>query len=245
MKQLFTFILIFHLAICSTSLFGQFVPHKLQTGKDLAILGGGTAGMVLTIPLHKKLQALTDKELALLNAGKILKFDQYPTSNYSRSAQKLSDRLLYSSAVAPFTLLGSDRVRNDLGTYGVMYLETALVNSAITSLTKNLVKRTRPYAYNPDVDLMKKKSKSTRVSFFSGHTSSTAAMYFFTAQVYSDLHPDSDFKPMVWTTAALIPAITGYLRVKGGKHFPTDVVVGYVVGSLIGILIPRIHRSVL
>jgi len=58
--------------------------------------------------------------------------------------------------------------------------------------------------------------------------------------VYHDLNPNSDFDPVIWTTAALIPAITGYLRVKGGKHFPTDVVVGYVVGALVGILVPRL-----
>ena len=122
-----------------------------------------------------------------------------------------------------------------------MYLETAIVNYGITELVKVLAKRTRPYAYNKQLDNGIKIKRDTRKSFFSGHTSHVAASSFFTAKVLSDMHP-GDSQAFYWITAATIPAVTAYLRVKGGKHFPTDVLIGYAVGALVGILVPGLHK---
>ena len=47
---------------------------------------------------------------------------------------------------------------------------------------------------------------------------------------------------LIWSVAALYPAITGYLRVDSANHFPTDVIVGYAVGAGIGFLIPELHK---
>ncbi|MBK8516636.1 MAG: phosphatase PAP2 family protein [Saprospiraceae bacterium] len=78
---------------------------------------------------------------------------------------------------------------------------------------------------------------------FSGHTSSTTALSFFTAKVYIDTHPDMKNKWIVWTMGAAIPATIGYLRYEAGKHYPTDIISGYLVGATIGYLIPKIHKS--
>ena len=58
----------------------------------------------------------------------------------------------------------------------------------------------------------------------------------------NDFYPDSKAKPIIWTSAALIPAITGYLRVKAGRHFTSDVLVGFLVGAAVGWVIPELHR---
>ena len=114
----------------------------------------------------------------------------------------------------------------------------------MTNLVKNAVRRPRPFVYNPDptIPLNIKLKPDARRSFFSGHTSTTAAMSFLTAKMYSDFHPNSDARPFFWGAAAIIPAATGYLRVRGGKHFPTDVITGYIVGTLVGILVPALHK---
>lgn len=238
MKRTISSCLLF--CLCFASIYSQRV-YNLDTPRELGIIGGGLSGVLLSIPLQKKIKPLTQEELYRLDRSSLLKIDRYPTFNYSTSAQKISDKFLFSSPALPLLLLADGDARDEIGAISTMYLQTALINSALTSLTKAIVKRTRPYAYNPEIGLDKKTNLSTRKSFFSGHTSTTAAFSFFSAQVYHDLNPNSDFDPVVWTTAALIPAITGYLRVKGGKHFPTDVVVGYVVGALVGIFVPRLH----
>ena len=65
----------------------------------------------------------------------------------------------------------------------------------------------------------------------------TSTMTFLSAKMYHDFYPDSNARPYVWASAALIPAVTGYLRIRGGKHYLTDVLVGYGVGTLVGVLV--------
>jgi membrane-associated phospholipid phosphatase len=104
------------------------------------------------------------------------------------------------------------------------------------------VKRTRPFVYQHELSIEERMSTSARQSFWSGHTSQTATMCFLTAKLYADYHPDSKWKPVMWTAAATIPAATGIFRMTAGKHFPTDVLVGYVTGAAIGFFIPRLHK---
>ena len=47
---------------------------------------------------------------------------------------------------------------------------------------------------------------------------------------------------MLFAGAAVPPAVVGYYRMKGGKHFRTDVLAGIAVGAATGILIPELHK---
>lgn len=65
------------------------------------------------------------------------------------------------------------------------------------------------------------------------------------AKVVSDYHPNmkKGLKTVMWSGAVLIPATTAYLRVKAWRHFPTDVIAGYVTGALVGFVIPHLHKK--
>ena len=108
-------------------------------------------------------------------------------------------------------------------------------------MTKHLVHRARPYAYGALVPSEIRMDEDARRSFFSGHTSVSACNLFFAAKILADQYPDHPLKPWVWATAAIIPAYTGYQRIRAGEHFPSDVIVGYAVGALIGYMMPVIH----
>ena len=60
--------------------------------------------------------------------------------------------------------------------------------------------------------------------------------------MFDDLYTTSNARRYLWATAAIVPAIQGYLRVRAGKHFVTDVVVGYLIGAAVGLLVPSLHR---
>ena len=45
----------------------------------------------------------------------------------------------------------------------------------------------------------------------------------------------------MWVAAA-VPAVVAYFRIRAGKHFLTDNLVGYAVGATVGVLVPRLHR---
>ena len=175
-------------------------------------------------------------------------FDRVATTNWRPHVSKISDAVLYSSVVLPLTLGLDNQISQGYGDISVLWLQTLSLNFLVTNLTKVLVKRKRPYTYHPDLALRKRINASeqvrrnARLSFFSGHTSTTAAMTFFTAQTYNDFYPDSNSRYVVWASSALIPAAVGFMRVHAGKHYPSDVIVGYLVGAAVGILVPRLHR---
>jgi len=209
---------------------------------DLGI-GVANAGLVLIdYALYKNLKPL-DREMILnLDRTDINSFDRSATQQNSESARKLSDVFEFGVFVLPAPFIFSKEMRKETKEIAVMYIETFTLNLFSTTLVKLVTTRNRPFVYNPEVGINKKMVKNARMSMYSGHTSHTAAMSIFTAKVFSDFYPDSQWKPVVWGTAIAIPTITGYLRYKAGKHYPTDVIAGAAMGGLIGFLIPQLHK---
>lgn len=222
--------------------FGQN-PYELELKKDMILFGGGALGQVGSIFVAVELDGLSEEELNLLDPNKINSFDRRTVNYYSLRHQDYSDVLLTGSYFFPALFLIDKRGREGFLEIGTLSMQSFLLNSSITSIVKLSAQRTRPLAYNPNVPLDKRKSSSAKLSFYSGHTSAVSTMSFFTAKVFSDYYPNSKWKPVVWSVAAVIPAATGYFRVRGGKHFPTDVITGYLAGAIIGITVPHIHKK--
>lgn len=218
-------------------------PYQLDVKRELILggiaLGAYTSGYIIA----GNIDPLTESDISTLNRSNIWGFDRGATKHFSRTAADMSNLLLYTSFAAPFALLSSKPIRKDVGKVGLLLAQAYFLNDGLTNITKGLVKRTRPYVYNESVPLQSKYKKTARRSFFSGHTSNVAMLTFFTAKVYSDYYPDSKYKPLVWTLATAIPIGTGLSRYYAGKHFPTDVIVGFGVGAAIGYLIPHIHKK--
>lgn len=233
------------LGVCSILGFSKLgnaqSPYKIKWQEESLHLVIGTVTLGAGLHLASRTKGLTPEEIATLDRRIINNFDRTATFNSSLSANKASDILLFSSALIPLSLLAGKSARNDFGNLTILYGETVLMITGITFLTKGLVLRSRPLVYNEEFSLNEKQEKGARHAFFSGHTSLTTASYFFTAKVFSDYFPDSKLKPYLWAGAVVIPALTGYLRVAAGKHYPTDVIAGYAVGAAIGFLIPHLH----
>ena len=75
-------------------------------------------------------------------------------------------------------------------------IETFAITQTLTMFTKELVHRKRPYNYS-DYKNGDKYSKDATASFWSGHTSTTAASTYFIAMVYTDYHPKSKWLPLI------------------------------------------------
>jgi len=219
-------------------------PYKPFTFKSELPILSSMAGLTITNFLIADPDPLTEVDILQLDEQNINAFDRYAISKNSEQAKKLSDFFLTGVLVLPTIFLSNHHTRQDIIPLLSLSLEVIALNYTLTNITKKLVQRTRPLAYNSEFPLEEKLAKNVRKSFYSGHTSHTAALSFLMAKVMTDYHPDAKLglKIGIWTFAASIPALTGYWRVRAGKHFPTDTIVGYLAGGLVGIAVPHFHK---
>ncbi|MGI9549673.1 MAG: phosphatase PAP2 family protein, partial [Aurantibacter sp.] len=130
-----------------------------------------------------------------------------------------------------------------------LMFESILITDVANLLAKKLVKRRRPFTYNEDLNhegkcrAYDKDHSNANLSFYSGHTSHVAAVVFFTNTMLWYYKSDYRSKDWAWIVSGAIPAVVGYQRVRAGKHFPFDVLVGYLAGATVGYLVPRIHEK--
>jgi membrane-associated phospholipid phosphatase len=216
-------------------------PFSLETTREALLLGSGAAMSIGGLVLMNQITPFTAAELSALDAADVNGFDRPAIGNYRTSWD--GDWLLYGAFLFPLGLLANDRARRDWQTLGVIGAEVLLLQTGLNTIIKSTVLRARPYAYDPAAPLDKRMSRDARVSFYSGHTATSAALTFFVAKVFSDYLDDTTAKTLIWTGAALYPALVGYLRVDSGNHFPTDVIAGYAVGALLGYFVPEMHRT--
>ena len=220
-------------------------PYKDFTFKSELPFIASAVGLGITSQLINAPEPLTLADINALDPNTINSFDRYAIRQSSNTARNVSDFFLTGVLVLPAIFISNHHTRKDLVPLVAMSLEIILTNYSVTEVTKRLASRTRPLAYNPDFTIEEKMGEDTRLSFFSGHTSHTAALSFFMAKVMTDYHPHTSkgFRIGIWTFAAAIPAVTGYLRIRAGRHFPTDTITGYIAGGLVGILIPHFHKK--
>ncbi len=217
-------------------------PYKTQLWKDGAWITAGVGLNVLGFTLIQNKDYLTEAEVHALSKDDIWAIDRWAAGYNSPSADELSYIPFYGSFALPFGFLAGERERNNIGQIAVLYIETMATAGAFFTITAGAIQKSRPLVYDTALEMSERLDNDAQRSFIAGHTTATAAATFFTAKVFSDFHPDSKAIPYIWAGAATIPAFVGYLRIKGGKHFLTDNLAGYVVGAACGILIPQLHK---
>lgn len=218
-------------------------PYKFSSQVDVPISFSAISVLSASYAWGKSKKLPTEETILSLDRMNINKFDRSATNHYSKKIALSSDVLMLAAMALPLAHLANTHSRKDFGKVAAIGAEVFLLNLAATNFIKEAVGRTRPFVYNPNVPMAKKRKLDNFKSFFSGHTSTTAAMSFFFAKSYADYNPNSKLRPMVWSLSALLPAVTGFLRYKAGKHFWTDILVGYAVGTLIGVGVPALHNA--
>jgi membrane-associated phospholipid phosphatase len=168
--------------------------------------------------------------------------------------REASDGILYaSSAISLLPLLTSRG--NAKMTDTIVMAEVMALNLAVTESIKIRVGEPRPYAFADlrdfdAVDAMALKDdlrgEDAWKSYFSGHTSITAASTFGLATLWAVRQRGT--KPgwyaLPYGLAAGLTAVQGTARVMAMKHDPTDVAVGAISGALIGTLVPLSHAAI-
>ncbi|MDF9795787.1 membrane-associated phospholipid phosphatase [Catalinimonas alkaloidigena] len=221
----------------------QEKAYRLSPDKEIPLLTTGTLGTVSSLVLRVNQSPLDSMQIIELNRDHLLGFDLPATENYNQDARIASDVFLNVSYLFPLAPLLIKDARQEFGIISVMLLETILLNETFTGLSKVLVSRPRPFTHNADVPFEERIQEDNNLSFFSGHTSYTAALSFFSAQVLSQYIDNPTTRKVIWAGAIAWPAATGYFRYAAGKHYITDILTGYVIGAALGYFIPRLHET--
>jgi membrane-associated phospholipid phosphatase len=124
----------------------------------------------------------------------------------------------------------------------VPVLQSAIFCSVLHHVTKFSVGRRRPFVRFPDEGF--EPGTDDEMSFWSGHTSLAFSLAVSAGVVAHQR--DYAVEPAVWIAGLTLATATGYLRIAADQHYFTDVLVGAVVGSAIGVAVPLLlHRDTL
>jgi hypothetical protein len=243
MKSIISLLTIFTILICPAMAQENDSPYRTRFAVDAPVIAAGVGLSAYGLSLIQDKEGFTEAEVLALNKNNVNSFDRFSAGYHSKSAKKASDFPFYGSFAMPFAMMLNKNVGQKAGQVLVLYIETMAVTGTLFTLANGNTERARPLVYSNEVDMGDRTEANAQNSFFAGHTAATAAASFFAAKVFHDFNPDSGARPYVWAVAAAVPATVGYLRLKAGKHFLSDNLIGYTVGAASGILIPQLHKK--
>ena len=181
----------------------------------------------------------TDLDLETLTTDNIPFFDKLGLQPYSLTLKNYSDYAAYLAASTAFYCIFEKNPKlllNNLIVYG----EIMITQSLVSKWTKTLTHRYRPFVYLDDVPNSKKMQRNSQHSFYSMHSSST-----FASATYGYYYYYKNYGHNVFIGSLLFGAAsaTAALRVASGQHFPSDVIVGAIIGSGTSYFFCKFHEN--
>jgi hypothetical protein len=205
----------------------------INLGVDLPILAAGAVGT--SIPFLMSSTVVNPH--CPCDKGNINIFDRHAVGNHSETAVAIGDVAVGLAVAAPVALtLLTVRPRTTLIEDLVVYAEVMAVNGGLVTLAKFTVQRPTPRAYAGDPRQVTE--PGGYLSFYSGHTSFAFASLSFAAVTLS-VREHQYVWP--WIVTGVVGGGVGAVMVLSGAHFPTDVAMGALAGTVVGVGIPLLH----
>ena len=223
-------------------------PFALSLGLDLPLAGSGA----LMSYNSSKMLAVTRKDslnISSLRRSDINPLDRWAIGFYSPTLSSISGGLSAAELLVPAAANLWDISRDRQAWYGalmdvVMYEEAIALSSSFSSYFKVLKVHSTPLTYSDDVPMNVRRDPVNVSSFFSGHSTAAFTTAVFSGYTFQAKHPGSPLVPWVWGGSLAAATSVGAMRVLAGKHFPSDVLAGAVVGSAAGFLVPWLHTRI-
>ena len=241
---------------------------SLNLPVDLALLGVGLVGTLGTELLKKTIApdacvacngpdntGLRDGSQADLNGVDAFFHDQLTGAVFSRKTADTVSNLWVAGVVPIYAIAGSFAFAGPHASDGVglrnslLVVESALLSLTVIQSGKFFIARKRPFVrYGNGTDgetpdegkTYDVNDKDSHISFPSGHTALATSMAVSLAMLAT--LEESKAAPYLWGGAAVASVGAATLRMMAEKHYFTDVAVGALVGTGVGILVPYLHR---
>lgn len=254
----FILILIISTLNAQSSYWTRPSPYEFSWKKDLIITGVSTGTFIWGRQMEKnellptfQMGSFTQEDIEDINS-----FDRIVAGDWDIDA-KDKGKIFKTTGnkLVPLGILvlpGSVKSRASLG---LIYLQGRLLNGGLVNLAKGSTNRYRPFSYMDleNIALLTGEAKEeffediadddVEDSFYSGDAAATSYGLMFFAKVFNDYYPETKFKYIVWGAAGVGTGLGAYYRAKSGKHFPSDVIVGSLIGGGLGVLIPHLHKN--
>ena len=136
-------------------------------------------------------------------------------------------------AVAPLVLAGyswykGDADGHDFGAYALMFAEAFALENALNQIFRSMQLWPRPFIYAKRGEGAKKAASARGEAYGSDW--------------FSKVYPNSKYKPLVWASSFALASGVAALRVVAGKHYPSDVLVGALMGTGVSLGILKLHE---
>ena len=118
---------------------------------------------------------------------------------------------------------------------GKKIVYSLFVSICVNGGIKDIVARKRPYQVSTEIT-GKRATTATGYSFPSGHSQNISATLFAFARWIK--------KRWFYVVSVVLSLVVGFSRLYLGVHFPTDVIVGFLLGAGISVLFSFIHDKV-
>jgi membrane-associated phospholipid phosphatase len=255
----FNFIIISCVIIClvkpifpqSSEIDSSFHPYNVNYWVPGGILLGGLTLEKIGIPWISSKSPVTNAEIQALDRNNFTAIDHWALEQDASNMDyyvNLSDNVLTGIVLLPALTMLDENIRQDWLDIVLMYSETILITNNLylyTPIGPTFQNRLRPVVYYDELGDSEVRTRgANRNSLYSGHVASATSASFFTAKIFCDYHPELGWKKyLVYGAAAIPPIILSYFRIRALAHFPSDLLVGFGVGAVCGILIPEFHRN--
>ena len=233
-------------------------PYQLYPGPDTAaIVGGMVLWVAPTLTIHNQIHG---PGCDPCDPNDVNGFDRLfiPGRGTIPNNEDTIDRVRFTGnalfALEPPLWLGLELA--DIGFHNpkafftdfAILPETLAWSGATDEIFRRSVHRPRPYVYaNNDAGAplfaARRVEGEAAFSYYSGHTAQMFAFSVVLAYTWSTRHPHSAWRYPVWIGLLTMSTLEGVLRVWSGDHYPSDVLVGAMMGSAFGVLVPMIHRK--
>lgn len=204
-----------------------------------AVLAGGQAGLIAIDPVDPGSLEAERREL--------LPWDRPFAGTYGPGFAKASDALAYAVTL-PFMLSLYDAARShspwaSFWTDVVMLSELFALEAGLNLAVRSLALHPRPLVFSSRAPKQERLKPEASGSFYSGHSSAGFAAAVFLGYTFQQNRPESDCIPWVWAGGLSLATVVAGLRVAAGKHYPSDVFAGALMGGALGWVVPWAHLA--